>query len=74
VNYAYDAFMNVTQVSTKLENPTNLEYPTPLVSLAYTYTNPDSRRIASVTATDIQGDSKNRQLCSMSQEAHRPLR
>src|SRR5262249_41461743 len=45
----WDSFRNPTSFRTNLET-------TSLISLAYTYTDPDGRHVASVTATDILGN------------------
>src|SRR5207253_6095243 len=46
VYYTWDQFHNLTSVRTSAEQ-------SPLVSLAYSYADPDARHIASVVATDL---------------------
>ncbi len=51
VNLRWDLFHNLAKLWTAFESEFS-----PLVSLAYGYTNPDSRHIAAVTATDVLGN------------------
>ncbi len=51
VNLRWDLFHNLAKLWTSFESEFS-----PLVSLAYTYTNPDNRHIAAVTATDVLGN------------------
>src|SRR5581483_2578521 len=49
VQYSWDSFHNLTSYATSADTGA-------LVSLAYTYSDPDARHIAAATATDILGN------------------